>query len=110
MADMTTYLDLVLKLFFIFGLAFEIPVATVLLVWTGLVNLETLTKNRGYVVLIIAIVAAVITPPDALSMCMMALPMYLLFEVGVMGSRILLRDKLAERKADAQSDEDAASS
>ena len=110
MADMTTYLDLVLKLFFIFGLAFEIPVATVLLVWTGLVNLETLTKNRGYVVLIIAIVAAVITPPDALSMCMMALPMYLLFEVGVMGSRVLLRDKLAERKADAQSDEDAASS
>jgi sec-independent protein translocase protein TatC len=110
MADMTTYLDLVLKLFFIFGLAFEIPVATVLLVWTGMVNLETLTKNRGYVVLIIAIVAAVITPPDALSMCMMALPMYLLFEVGVMGSRILLRDKLAERKADAQSDEDAASS
>ena len=109
MADMTSYLDLVLKLFFIFGLAFESPVATVLLVWTGLVNLETLTKNRGYVILIIAIVAAVITPPDALSMCLMALPMYLLFEIGVLGSRVLLRDKLAERKAEAQADEDAAS-
>lgn len=110
MADMTTYLDLVLKLFFIFGLAFEIPVATVLLVWTGLVNLETLTKNRGYVILIIAIVAAVITPPDALSMCLMALPMYLLFEIGVLGSRVLLRDKLAERKAESESDEEAARS
>jgi sec-independent protein translocase protein TatC len=102
MADMTVYLDFVLKLFFVFGLAFEIPVATVLLVWTGLVSIETLTKNRGYVVLVIAIVAAVITPPDALSMCFMALPMYLLFEVGIIGSRFLLKDKLAERKAQAE--------
>jgi sec-independent protein translocase protein TatC len=102
MADMTSYLDFVLKLFFVFGLAFEIPVATVLLVWTGLVSVEMLTKNRGYVVLVIAIVAAVITPPDALSMCFMAGPMYLLFEVGIIGSRFMLKDKLAERKAEAE--------
>lgn len=102
MADMTIYLDLVLKLFFVFGLAFEIPVATVLLIWTGLISIEQLTKNRGYVLLVIAVVAAIITPPDALSMCFMAVPMYLLFEIGIIGARFLLKEKLAERKAQAE--------
>jgi sec-independent protein translocase protein TatC len=102
MADMSIYLDFVLKLFFVFGLAFEIPVATVLLVWTGLMSVETLTKNRGYVLLVIAVIAAIITPPDALSMCFMAVPMYLLFEVGIIGSRILLKEKIAERKVQAE--------
>jgi sec-independent protein translocase protein TatC len=109
MADMSTYLDLVLKLFFVFGLAFEIPVATVLLVWTGIVSVDMLTKNRGYVILIIAVIAAIITPPDALSMCFMALPMYLLFEVGILGSRLLLKDRIAQRRAE-EAEEQAAQS
>jgi sec-independent protein translocase protein TatC len=97
MTDMTQYLDFVLVLFLAFGLAFEIPVAIVLLVWTGLVKLETLRKNRGYVLLAVFIQAAVITPPDVISQTAMALPMYALYELGLVMARILARSKLEER-------------
>ncbi len=97
MTDMTQYLDFVLVLFLAFGLAFEIPVAIVLLVWTGLVKLETLTRNRGYVLLSVFIQSALITPPDVLSMTAMALPMYALYEVGIVMARILARSKLEAR-------------
>ncbi len=93
MTDMTQYMDFAVLMFFVFGLAFEIPVATVLLVRTGLVKREKLTANRGYVVLGIFIIAAFLTPPDPVSQTMMALPMYLLFEGGVLLSRLLVRDK-----------------
>ena len=73
MTDISQYLDFILLLFFAFGVAFEIPVAVVLLVATGLVGIEKLTRNRGYVVLGIFIIAAVLTPPDAVSQTMMAL-------------------------------------
>jgi sec-independent protein translocase protein TatC len=99
MTDMTNYLDFVVLLFFAFGVAFEIPVATVLLAATGIVRVETMTKNRGYVVLGIFVVAAFLTPPDALSQSFMAVPMYLLYEIGIVLSRVLLREKLAQEKA-----------
>ena len=105
MTDMSNYLDFVLLLFFAFGVAFEIPVATVLLAATGLVKLETMTKNRGYVVLAIFIIAAFLTPPDALSQCFMAVPMYLLYEAGIVMSRMLLRDKLARQREEASQEE-----
>jgi sec-independent protein translocase protein TatC len=91
MTDMTQYLDFVVLLFFAFGLAFEIPVATVLLVRTGLVRIEAMRKHRGYVLLGIFIVAAFITPPDAVSQSMMAVPMYVLYEAGIVLARILVR-------------------
>jgi sec-independent protein translocase protein TatC len=94
MTDMSNYLDFVLLLFFAFGIAFEIPVATVLLAATGLVKIDTMSKNRGYVLLGIFIVAAFLTPPDALSQCFMAVPMYLLYEIGIIMSRVLLKEKL----------------
>ena len=97
MTDMTQYLDFVLVLFLAFGLAFEIPVAIVLLVWTGLVQLKTLTSNRGYVFLVVFIQSALITPPDVLSMTAMALPMYALYEIGILMARILARSKLEAR-------------
>ncbi len=97
MTDMSNYLDFVLLLFFAFGLAFEIPVATVLLAWTGLVKVETMSSNRGYVLLGIFIVAAFLTPPDAISQSFMAVPMYLLYELGIIFSRLLLKEKLAQR-------------
>lgn len=97
MADMSNYLDFVSLLFFAFGAAFEIPVATVLLVSTGLVELETMTRNRGYVLIGIFIVAAFLTPPDAISQCFMAIPMYLLYEFGIIFSKLLLKERLAER-------------
>jgi sec-independent protein translocase protein TatC len=101
LADMTQYMDFAVLLFFAFGLAFEIPVATVLLVRTGLVKLPTLTKNRGYVLLGIFIIAAILTPPDAVSQTMMAVPMYALFEAGIIMARVLVRDRPADQETDA---------
>lgn len=100
LADMTQYMDFAVLLFFAFGLAFEIPVATVLLVRTGLVKLPTLTKNRGYVLLGIFIVAAFLTPPDAVSQTMMAVPMYALFEAGIIMARVLVRAPPRDPEAD----------
>ncbi len=88
MTDMTQYLDFVALLFFAFGLAFEIPVATVLLVRAGIVRIESLGKHRGYVLLGIFIVAAFLTPPDPVSQSMMAVPMYVLYEIGILMARL----------------------
>ena len=93
MTDISQYLDFILLLFLAFGVAFEIPVAVVLLVATGLVSIEKLTGNRGYVVLGIFIIAAILTPPDAVSQTMMAVPMYLLYEGGILMARILARQR-----------------
>lgn len=109
MTDITQYLDFVLVLFFCFGIAFEIPVATVLLVWTGLVGIEALTRNRGYVILGIFIIAAILTPPDAVSQTAMAVPMYILYEGGIVMARILLKAKLAARAREASEEEKEAS-
>ena len=103
MTDITNYLDFVLLLFFAFGIAFEMPVATVLLAATGLVRVETMSKNRGYVILGIFVIAAFLTPPDALSQTAMAVPMWLLYEVGILLSRILLRERLAQQRNEEQS-------
>jgi sec-independent protein translocase protein TatC len=103
MTDITNYLDFVLLLFFAFGIAFEMPVATVLLASTGLVRVETMAKNRGYVLLGIFVIAAFLTPPDALSQTAMAVPMWLLYEVGIVLSRILLRERLAQQRSEEQS-------
>ena len=89
MTDISAYLDFVLTMFLAFGAAFEVPVAVVLLVLTGVVKLEKLKENRGYVLIGIFIVAAMLTPPDAVSQCIMAIPMYLLYEGGLLMARIL---------------------
>jgi sec-independent protein translocase protein TatC len=98
MTDMSNYLDFVLLLFFAFGIAFEIPIATVLLASTGLVKIETMTRNRGYVILGIFLVAAFLTPPDAISQSFMAIPMYILYEGGIIMARVLLRNRDARKK------------
>ncbi len=103
MTDMGSYLDFVMVLLLAFGVAFEVPVATVLLVWTGFVKLATLRKNRGFVLLGIFIFAAFVTPPDAVSQSAMAVPMYLLYEIGIIMAGLLLKDKIAARaKRDAE--------
>jgi sec-independent protein translocase protein TatC len=89
MTDISAYLDFVLTMFLAFGAAFEVPIAVVLLVLTGVVKLEKLKENRGYVLIGIFIVAALLTPPDAISQCIMAIPMYLLYEGGLLMARIL---------------------
>ena len=99
MTDITNYLDFVLLLFFAFGIAFEMPVAVVLLAATGLVQVEALKRNRGYVVLGIFIVAAFLTPPDAISQSFMAVPMYLLYELGIVFAGLAKKRRRAPEPA-----------
>ncbi|HKT73304.1 MAG TPA: twin-arginine translocase subunit TatC [Steroidobacteraceae bacterium] len=89
MTDISAYLDFVLTMFLAFGAAFEVPVAVVLLVLTGVVRLEKLKENRGYVLIAIFVIAAFLTPPDAVSQCIMAIPMYALYEGGILMARAL---------------------
>ena len=93
MTDINHYLDFVVTMFLGFGAAFEVPVAVVLLVLTGAVRLEKLKESRGYVLLGTFIVAALLTPPDAVSQSIMAVPMYVLYEGGLVMARILLKMK-----------------
>ena len=79
MTDMGRYLDFVLKLFFAFGCAFEIPVATVLLIWTGVTDSASLARKRPYVIVGCFVVGMLLTPPDIFSQSLLALPMWLLF-------------------------------
>ena len=83
MTDISQYLDFVLKLFFAFGIAFEVPVATYLLVRSDLVTVETLVTKRPYVIVGAFSVGMLLTPPDIISQIMLALPMWLLYEVGI---------------------------
>lgn len=83
MTDISRYLDFVLTLFFAFGVAFEVPVAVVLLVWAGAVKPETLREKRAYVIVAAFVIGMLLTPPDIISQTLLAVPMWLLFEVGV---------------------------
>ena len=89
MTDINRYLDFVLKLFFAFGLAFEIPIATLVLVWTGTVTVKSLAAKRPYVIVGCFIAGMLLTPPDIISQVLLALPMWLLFEAGIIFSRLL---------------------
>jgi sec-independent protein translocase protein TatC len=106
MPDITEYLSFVLNMFLAFGLAFEVPIATFILVWTGLTSIKTLARARPYVFLGAFVVGMFLTPPDAFSQTMLAVPMYLLYEGGLVLSRILLRDRLAAG-ADADADDES---
>ncbi len=91
MTDISRYLDFVLLLFFAFGMAFEVPIATILLVATGITDAETLAGKRAYVIVAAFAIGMVLTPPDAISQTLLAVPMWLLFELGIVFSRLLIR-------------------
>jgi len=91
MTDIRSYMDFVFSMFFAFGIAFEVPVAVVLLARMGVINPDTLAQKRPYVILWAFVVAAVITPPDVFSQFFLAVPMILLFEVGLIVSRWMKR-------------------
>jgi sec-independent protein translocase protein TatC len=84
MTDISSYLDFVMTLFFAFGVAFEIPVAVVLLVWIGVVDVKYLRKIRPYVIIGCFVVGMILTPPDIFSQTLLAVPMWMLFEVGIL--------------------------
>ncbi len=93
MTDIDSYLSFALKLFMVFGLTFEIPVVTLLLILVGIVSIQGLEDKRRYIVVGCFAVAAVVTPPDGVSMLMLAFPMWLLFELGLLLAKILIKDK-----------------
>ena len=90
MTDIAAYLDFVLALFFAFGLAFEVPVATVLAVWAGFTTPEKLSKKRPYVLLGAFVLGMLLTPPDIISQTLLAVPVYILFEAGIILSRVMV--------------------
>ena len=93
MTDINKYLDFVLSIFFAFGLSFELPVALVLLVATGFVKVEQLRAHRDYVLVGVFVVAAVLTPPDILSQFLLAVPLYILYEVGILAAQAMVRSE-----------------
>jgi sec-independent protein translocase protein TatC len=90
MTDIAAYLDFVLALFFAFGLAFEVPVATVLAVWAGFTTPAKLAKKRPYVLLGSFVLGMLLTPPDIISQTLLAVPVYILFEGGIILARIMV--------------------
>jgi sec-independent protein translocase protein TatC len=91
MTDITKYLDFALTMFFAFGICFEVPIFTIVMVWTGLVTPATLAEQRPYVIVGAFIIGMLLTPPDAISQTLLAIPMWLLFEIGLLFSRIFAR-------------------
>lgn len=94
MTDISSYLDFVLKLFFAFGLAFEVPIATMLMIWSGMSTRESLRAKRPYVIVGAFVVGMLLTPPDVISQTLLALPVWILFELGLLCSRwVTVRDQ-----------------
>ena len=89
MPDIRAYLDFVLKLFMAFGLSFQIPIAVVILSWLGTVNPDNLAKKRPYVFVLCFVIGMLLTPPDIISQALLAIPMWLLFEVGILFGRVV---------------------
>lgn len=91
MTDISAYLDFITTIVLAFGLAFEVPIATVLIVWTGLTTPKKLGKARPYVFLMAFVAGMLLTPPDIISQTLLAVPVYLLFEAGIIMSRIFAK-------------------
>jgi len=91
MTDINRYLDFVLKLFFAFGLAFEIPIAAVLMIWAGITTPENLARKRPYIIVGCFVLGMLLTPPDIISQSLLAIPMWILFEFGVFFGRFFQR-------------------
>ena len=91
MTDISKYLDFVLTVFFAFGIAFEVPIVTILLVWAGVTTPKALAAKRPYIIVGAFVVGMVLTPPDVISQTLLALPMWVLFEIGVIFSRFYVR-------------------
>ncbi len=97
MTDINKYLDFVLTMFFAFGAAFEVPVATCIVILTGVARAETLAAKRPYVILAAFVIGAILTPPDGITQTLLAIPLWLLFELGLVAGRLLPARAARER-------------
>ncbi|BCG65518.1 MAG: sec-independent protein translocase protein TatC [Methyloprofundus sp.] len=93
MTDIARYLDFTLTMFFAFGMAFQVPIVTIVLVWVGLFTPQQLAEKRPYIIVGAFIVGMFLTPPDAISQTLLAVPIWLLFEAGLLFSRLFVRNK-----------------
>jgi sec-independent protein translocase protein TatC len=100
--DIASYLSFVLKIFFAFGFAFEIPIAVFLFIWAGIIEPNDLQNKRPYVVVGCFVVAMLLTPPDPFTQSLLAIPMWMLFELGLYFGKIFLRKKAAAENEGAQ--------
>ena len=105
MTDISRYLDFVITLFIAFGLAFQVPVITIVLVAIGVVSVSSLTRARGYVVVGAFTVAMLITPPDVISQTLLAIPVLLLYELGIVFARLLVRPPQSSTSSGEESSE-----
>ncbi|MCZ6579309.1 MAG: twin-arginine translocase subunit TatC [Gammaproteobacteria bacterium] len=103
--DIGRYLDFVLALFFGFGLAFEVPIATIILVAIGFTTPDKLAQKRPYIIVSAFIIGMFLTPPDVISQVLLAIPMWVLFEAGVFASRVIFKDKLAAEESEDDDDD-----
>lgn len=108
MPDIADFLDIAIRMFFAFGMAFEVPIATILLVMAGATTPERLKDKRPYVIVGSFVIGMLLTPPDVISQTLLAIPMWLLFEVGLMFARLLSRQRAAREDADDASADDSA--
>lgn len=108
MTDIRAYLDFVLRMFFAFGLAFEVPIATIILVWMGMTTPQQLAAKRPYIIVGAFVLGMLLTPPDVISQTMLALPMWLLFEIGVFFSRSFVRKPDQQDESDDEDVDDEA--
>jgi len=93
MTDISRYLDFVITLFFAFGFAFEVPVITVILVLTNVSTPKSLSTKRPYVIVGAFIIGMLLTPPDVISQTLLAIPIWLLFELGILFSKFIIKDR-----------------
>jgi sec-independent protein translocase protein TatC len=100
MTDISRYLDFVITLFLAFGITFEVPIATIILVATGLVTTTKLAQARPYVIVAAFAIGMLLTPPDVISQTLLALPMWILYELGILFARILIPDRAKEEETD----------
>lgn len=104
--DIADYLNFSLKMFFAFGVAFEVPIATIILIATGLTDPDSLAKKRPYIIVGAFVIGMLLTPPDIISQVMLALPMWFLFEVGIIASKFMLKDRIERLKREKEEDEE----
>lgn len=98
--DIASYLDFVLTIFMAFGIAFETPVAIILLCWTGVTNVTSLRKKRPYIIVGAFVVGMLLTPPDVISQTLLAIPMWLLFELGLVIAGLYSTESKTEQHQD----------
>jgi sec-independent protein translocase protein TatC len=105
MTDIGQYLDFIIAIFLAFGIAFEVPVATFLLLAAGLTTPDKLAQKRPYIIIGAFVIGMLLTPPDVISQSLLAVPIWLLFELGLLMSRIFLKDKEEEKEVIMENDE-----